>query len=223
MSVPQMSVEGNVQERSSSVGVDNVNKRINKIKSDCFRAEHPDNVYIASLCPEKLLIIDVEVEGVTLRALIDSGASRNLIKHDRVTELGLKIENHDSLLIKGLGTSKFRLEGSVSGIVNMCGIEVGKTKFGVAPNNTIAVDVVLGCTFLRKHKFVIDMKRRMLELRNIDGSSNKFYFSDEGKVGKIMQENVPVYLTEKVRFKEVSTKVAVNINFQSISGILKGE
>jgi hypothetical protein len=174
-------------------------------------------INLASLAPEKLFIINVEVGGIKMKALVDSGASNNLIKYDKANELGLSTDTREQIVIKGLGKSEFRTIGKLTTGISICGVEIGINGFGIAPLNTIGVDIILGVSFFKKNKFIIDVGKRKLEKKGNDGSTQKFYFDVEGTVIRVIQEGIPVLLAKTVEINDDICKVPVKMNVKSIN------
>ena len=89
----------------------------------------------------------VRIFGHEIRALIDSGASRNFISPAGVTKCGLSVESHNTFLELGDGKKVLSRGRAVDVPVVTSGYEM-KTNLTVS-NLLHGVDVVLGMTWLK--------------------------------------------------------------------------
>ena len=71
-------------------------------------------VNFSKLLPEDLMIIPVTVSDRHITALVDSGASNNLVRDSIVKELGFEINSRETIMIRGLGNSEFRSLGKLN-------------------------------------------------------------------------------------------------------------
>ena len=94
-----------------------------------------------------LLIVPARIFGQELRALIDSGASRNFISPAGVTQCGLTVEAHNTFLELGDGNKVLSRGRAVDVPVVTSGYEM-KTNLTVS-NLLHGVDIVLGMTWLK--------------------------------------------------------------------------
>ena len=94
-----------------------------------------------------LLIVPARIFGQELRALIDSGASRNFISPAGVTRCGLTVESHNTFLELGDGKKVLSRGRAVDVPVVTSGYEM-KTNLTVS-NLLHGVDIVLGMTWLK--------------------------------------------------------------------------
>ena len=94
-----------------------------------------------------MLIVPVRVFGHEIRALIDSGASRNLISPAGVTKCGLRVESHNTFLELGDGKKVLSRGRAVDVPVVTSGYTM-RTNLTVS-NLLHGVDVVLGMTWLK--------------------------------------------------------------------------
>ena len=67
-----------------------------------------------SLLPEDLLVMQVTVDNVQTKALIDTGASRNLIKKSIASKLGLNVGKESHINFEGLGNETMNTYGVIS-------------------------------------------------------------------------------------------------------------
>ena len=94
-----------------------------------------------------LLIVPARIFGREVRALIDSGATRNFISPAGVTKCGLTVESHNTFLELGDGKKVLSRGRAVDVPVVTSGYEM-KTNLTVS-NLLHGVDVVLGMTWLK--------------------------------------------------------------------------
>ena len=93
------------------------------------------------------MVVLVRIFGHEVRALIDSGATRNFISPARVTQCGLTIESHNTFLELGNGKKVLSRRQAVDVPVVTSGCTM-KTNLTVC-NLLLDVDVVLGMTWLK--------------------------------------------------------------------------
>ena len=94
-----------------------------------------------------LLIVLAQIFGHEVRALIDSGATRNFISPAGVTQCGLTIESHNTFLELGDG-KKVLSQGRAGDVLVVTSGYTMKTNLTVC-NLLLDVDLVLGMTWLK--------------------------------------------------------------------------
>ena len=114
------------------------------------------------LQPSPLPKVRVVVNGISMEAPLDSGASRTLIKIEHCSEEN--IFNIGSSL-RGLGTKSVH----VIGATNVC-IEIFHrnvfTECLVVPDDSMKYDIILGIDFLKANNFNIDLNGRKITMKD---------------------------------------------------------
>jgi clan AA aspartic protease (TIGR02281 family) len=122
------------------------------------------------------LLINIRVNGKTLRLLVDTGASKTIFDKNRARKFLAeeKLKKHDKLST-GLGTSNMKCHLAVIKRISLGEIEIKNYKTVVMDLSHVNVayrqmkqkpiDGVLGSDILKKHKAVIDYGKRTLVLR----------------------------------------------------------
>ena len=95
-----------------------------------------------------LLVVPARIFGSEVRALINSGATRNFISPASVTQCGLTVESHNTFLELGDGKKVLSRGRAVDVPVVTSGFTM-KTNLTVS-NLLHGVDVVLGMTWLKE-------------------------------------------------------------------------
>ena len=115
--------------------------------------EHAVN--LARLVPQPLLFVPISVYGVTVDALVDSGASMSLIEVDLVPPDMYPLESGSDQPVKGLGANTISPLGSI-----VTSIIIGHVSFEgeflVVPAGSSEHSVILGCNFFQDHRMSID-------------------------------------------------------------------
>ena len=116
-----------------------------------------------------LLVVPARIYGKTVRALIDSGATRGFISVDAVTPLGLTTRNEDTFLELGNG-QKILSRGKVQDVpVVTAGLT---TKIDLTVTKLLHdVDIILGINWLQHVNPLIDWKASRLYLPGSVGTS----------------------------------------------------
>lgn len=166
---------------------------IQTIKDD-VKLEYPSNIFtgIAELSPSKLLFVPVVVGGVTYKAMIDSGATFNMIRHSVWQMCESTLDNELGRCITGLGNATIRTKGQ--SIINSTVLDLSDVliKYQVVDDEKLNVDVVLGLSFLKLYQYIIDAKNRTIT-KIIDSRGKKIYrISDDGRIEGVTYRRVPV-------------------------------
>ena len=101
----------------------------------------------SSLRPAKLFKINIKIKDGMYDALIDTGASSNLMKSSIAKKLNLVPNKEKKTNILGLGMVSMGTEGKVYIDVEYYGIKGKNTSFDVIPDKTTDSSIVLGRKF----------------------------------------------------------------------------
>ena len=205
-----------------TVNLDLIKKQILEDLSSDSLVEHEvgdlqDDVYVnlTSLKPETLIIVKASIGIYHLDALIDSGASNNLIKASIVKEMGIKV-NESCTVIKGLGNILTKTLGDITASVSLFEIDFEPCKFVVVEDSVVGTSVILGARFLKSSNMAINMARRILSVTMDDNSKVDLYVKSNGELQSLVQENVPVYSLNNFKV-EGSDPVVVPVHVEFLS------
>ncbi|KAF9754371.1 Gag-Pol polyprotein, partial [Nosema granulosis] len=168
-------------------------------------------VNIASLKPVNLMAMLINVEGREIRALIDSGATNNLIRksacHNKI-----KIFNDRSVIIQGLAGSEIKSEGRV--MLNTCisGLDLGFCEYEIVPDDSIDFDMIKGVNFLLKAGLTLDMNQRRISKSRADGSRSDYYLNIDGSTRVVLHERIPVFVAVDTVLLNDLTSVTVDFS-----------
>ena len=180
---------------------------------DSKTSEEENVVEVNVLAPEELFVVEVSMNGQNARALIDSGSTKTLLSGKFANNFRQVTANGPGN-IAGLGGDKLKISG-----VSKESISINNLSFEIdcciLAQKHLKYDVVLGVDFLRRHKFMVDMQKRLVSVRRMGATINMF-FSPQGKLRKTMVEKVPVYCSSASEAKDELNRVPVN--FESIDG-----
>jgi len=168
------------------------------------------DLYLARLSPAEVLVPYVEINGRKYKALIDTGASENLMKEETVRKLNLDIDDSKLITIKGLGDNKFSTKGTVKTDFSLFNYRFKDSMFNVLETRDDKYDIILGENFLKKNGFIINVNRRQIALSNKDGSRTNFYLKDDNELQTVIHERIPVYASEEVSLAKEVKPICVN-------------
>ena len=159
---------------------------------------------------EPLIMLPVRANDREEMALIDTGATNNLINEITVRALGIPIQT-ESCVIQGLGSSHVQTLGRVMVELNIEGLGTIETVFDVVPRSSIRYSMLLGLQFLKKQRISVDMEKRLLIRQYPDGSRVIIYVAKGNKIEQVRHENIPVYAVEDVLIEKEKPAISVAI------------
>ena len=163
------------------------------------------------LAPETLLIVQVSISGRKARALIDTGATRSLLKHNFSSNLRQESTDHPSVMV-GLGGSKVSITGMSRELVSIVGMSFDIDCSVVPFRESDQYDIILGVDFLRKHKFSVNLHKRRLSVKQDDDSLVNVYYDSHNEVEKVMLEKIPVYCANDTETGNKLNRVPVDFD-----------
>ena len=177
-----------------------------------------------SLLPEDLLVMQVTVDNVQTKALIDTGASRNLIKKSIASKLGLNVGKESHINFEGLGNEIMNTYGVISPNVFFYSIDAGETLLHVVDDNIIKYPIILGQKFCLHNKLIIDIANRRISKSFRNGSKLDIYLDGKnGNVETSIQKSIKVYAKSDYILNEGINKVPIEFNYMSIPHLNQDE
>ena len=151
-----------------------------------------------------------------LRALVDSGASKTLVRNDLVSNMELETDENMQSIV-GLGENRIRVVGITDVCFEIFGMECSNTVL-VVEQESIQYDIILGVDFLRKNGVKLGMSNRRITFKRVDGSSMIVRVNDDGSAVNVMWEKVPVYSKERTKVRKESVS-KIPIRFECNFGV----
>jgi DNA damage-inducible protein 1 len=131
-----------------------------------------------------MLYVDLEVNGVALKAFVDSGAQMSIMSVTCARQCGLErlIDKRFSGIAKGVGTQ------NIIGRVHQAPMKVGEHFLPCAITvleKEQDMDFIFGLDMLRRHACSIDLRKNALVIGSVDV---ELPFLSESEIGKTAQE-----------------------------------
>jgi len=156
---------------------------------------------------------------VKTKALLDTGADNNLVRRSVCSEAKLKMNKGKTIAIRGVGTENSLTEGRVMTDCNYYGIEARNIQFDVVDDGLIGYPIILSRKFCAQQNLVLNIKKRKISKVYDDDSKVSIYLNSEDESPKeIIQENIKVYATEKVKLKPGINEVSVQLSLYCQQG-----
>ena len=167
---------------------------------------------LSMLKPKNLFTVNVKFHNTIAKAIIDSGASNSFVKESVVNKCLLNVDKHDTIDIKGLGYNEFKTMGCVNAYIGI-GSNYYSSNFHVAQDSILSPDIkiVLGLSFLKHYKCLVDANARRLDMHNADGSISKYYFNETGDLQRAVVERQPIYAAQTIKLTKNVTKVPIRV------------
>ena len=168
-------------------------------------------VQIVELKPGSLLHVLTTIGGQEVKALVDSGASRSLVRKSVVDVLKLSPDVGKSFTLQGLGMKCVDTLGEVRLSLSLYGLEVASVKVQVVEDGVIDQTLILGVDFLVNNKISVNVKNRKLTKFLDNGGHVDIYLNEHAYAVNIIHEAIPVYAAQSCYIsKGESTRVPVN-------------
>ena len=165
-------------------------------------------INLAELLPDDLIYIDVTMAGVTVQALLDTGAATNMVRQSVVSKMKVEVKGKGRR-IAGLGEREIVTEGLINIPIQFHKVDVEPTPFHVVPDETMKTSVILGKKFFEKSRISIDLRNRMISKRMEDGSKVDIYVQRDGSMRTLIHERVRVFAAQSKTLNELMTPIKV--------------
>ena len=162
--------------------------------------------------------IKLNVGGVLFEALIDTGASNNLIKESIAKRNELEIDNKHHITLAGLGMKTTQAIGKTHVDISYGPIHDARIPFYVVRDKDMSNDVILGSKFCQHNGLVIDFNNRRLSKVNPDNSQVDMYHDAENNIKHVVYQSIPVRAASSVKIESRETAVVpIDINLLIVS------
>ena len=154
--------------------------------------------------------IDLKIQGVSIRALVDTGASVSVLTTSVLRKCpGLKIQETQSE-IKGIGNICLKVGGTVNTEVVLGNRKYEKESFVILNATELPVEAVLGLSFLKKNNIILDLGNE--ELRTKEGHIIKLIPKFRKQIAKatevfLAEETIIPAFSRKYMLGEVGNKI----------------
>lgn len=160
--------------------------------------EYPSKMLanVAGLSPSKLLFVPITVGEKHYKAMIDSGATFNMIRRSVWLNCGSSINESETRAINGLGNATLQTLGEACMPTTVLNLDSEPINYQVIEDKKLNVDIILGLSSLKTHKYIIDVKGRRIS-KVVAGTGQKIYcLSDVDELKEILYEKIPVRAAE---------------------------
>ena len=149
--------------------------------------------------------------------MLDSGVTNSLVRNGVVRRLSLDADKESSITIVGLAGSSVKTPETINLPVSYCNVEM-PFEFDIVKDRGVDYSLILGVDFLMSHKIILDSAKRRIAKEKDDGSNINIYLDEQNDIEQIVNENIPVYLSNDVVIKGSKTlHIPVNIDIPSIA------
>lgn len=162
---------------------------------------------LACLKPEELFQVIVILGKERMSAVIDTGATNNLIEEKIVKKMNMDTGSKCTTL-KGLGKHTINTLGQTNIDMQLGGFNFPKVKFEILKETVADSPIVLGTSFLRQFSGSINMSKRRLGLKSKDGTNIVIYCSRDGEMETMVCEALPVFSAQDMNLKKNEVAVA---------------
>ena len=147
------------------------------------------DVNLAFTCrDENRMIIQLDVDGVQSRALLDTGSEVSLVNSRWIQNNNIRITESTTESLKGFGLhSPVAVKGEVLLQLTIGPMKLEPERFLVIiADGDADVSFILGTEFIFKNRIQLNLARRMLSRSQKDGSQLNAYFGPHGAIGDIV-------------------------------------
>ena len=183
-------------------------------EQQCSTSAISDNIISinhSELLPAGLLKVDVNIEEMKVKAILDTGASSNMVRKSFVSKLKYEMIRGEREM-KGIGEEIVKTLGYIQIPVVMYDIEMGTTPFHVVEDSAIKIPMLLGRKFCSKAKLVIDLGNNRIRKNFNDGGSVDIYLDENQTVLTSIHEDIKVCVAEETVVTTDMKKVPVNFS-----------
>ena len=179
----------------------------------CDNRDQPVYINLSSLMPEELLKMKIEISNIEAEALVDTGSSTNFMKKSLASSIGVLPNPSNKISTKGIGSGSFKTLGEVNVRFSFYEIATKVTKFQVVEDDMISDQMILGWSFCKEYRLVIDSASRQITVHHRDGSRTHIFLDSKSlKARKIISENIKIYATSESMIESSLAKIQVNFS-----------
>ena len=216
-----------VMKDDSSVSESPLNATImHPINSDVISQDHEDDDYLVNclqLMPEPLMKVQISIQDIETKALIDTGADTNMIRRSLVNQFRDVEIVGDHKIIRGLGDKDIETAGILNTDFSFYGVHIVKTPFHIVDDDVIKTPVILGKKFCAKAKLIIDMNNRKISKAFNDGSRIDVYLNPEDtNLRTSVHESIKVYAAEEVDINDGINRIMIRYEHE-LNGLVSNQ
>ena len=158
---------------------------------------------------DSLFRVNILINGETISAVVDTGATKSLISEVLAKQCGLDIFASFGNL-KVINDVNFHVVGETIPTLSINSEQLQSVSFLVFPNINSYVSVVLGIDFLELNRIEISPSEKKLTKHFNDGGGLELYFNEVGDVIRKVIRNVPCFVTTNTKISsDRLTKVPI--------------
>ena len=167
-------------------------------------------INLCSIPKAKLMYLNVNINGVEVQGLVDTGAQRTLVHYSIVKMCGLEkfIDNSQQFKLKAIGEVEgIVTDGMISITFAVNNIVMESITCLVVPNSiAMSNPIILGMDFLSENRLLVNPSKRLITRELKNGTKCDIYLSEKGQYEKTMLRSVRCVAVEKVSLAPGETK-----------------
>ena len=178
----------------------------------CAKEEGDDGMGVRPGCPQSdvhlvtemnsdnRLILPVSVGSISTKALVDTGASQNMVCSQWLRECNLPLCCAGVGNVKGFGVGNvLTVVGTVTLHVRIHHLRTKPVVFTVIRSSSAGgIPLILSAGFFLEHELEIDLERRSLRQRQNGKTLIDVYFGESGQVTKSIMSGVPCFSAQSL-------------------------
>ena len=172
--------------------------------SEVVQKPSEDIVQVYYLEPAELMIVEIEIDGGSKRALIDSGASTSIVKNSVAGKYRQVLEGPRQVI--GLNERRIEVMGRARVPISLGGMRFEVDCLTV-DDGSLDYDAVIGVDFLTQNEFSINMLKKEIFIRAYDV---RVKLDNTGKVCNVVKERSGVEIY-RCRGKRLNRKKYIYI------------
>ena len=154
---------------------------------------------------DTLMKVLIDVEGTSVVALLDTGATKSMIDCSLLNQASIPYDKLSNIRIFGVAESEgVPAAGQVLLTTSIDGVDMEPLLFTVLPEKVLPVPVILGTDYFRLQGMKIDTGKRRLT-RSSEGFDVDFYMQEDGQVADRVFRKLQFFAAETVHLERDKT------------------